>query len=148
MTESRRELLARTAAVEAASAQTSSPAPVVTPAAGTPPAFGTAPPFGPEVSPATFAEAEKLVEFEMSAEHRAEAASNWRNSMAPLYERRVGPRKVPIEASVAPASRWNPMIAGVAPGPAAQAFVRSKTDAGPLPTKDEDIAFAPVTQLS
>ena len=27
---------------------------------GSPPAFGTAPPVGPEVSPATFAEAEKL----------------------------------------------------------------------------------------
>ena len=34
---------------------------------GAPPAFGTAPPVGPEVSPATFAEAEKLVRVEMTA---------------------------------------------------------------------------------
>ena len=33
--------------------------------AGTPPAFGTAPPVGPEVSPSTFAEAEKLVQVDL-----------------------------------------------------------------------------------
>lgn len=150
MSKSRREFLTRTPLVilgAAVAAQTQVPT-TSEQTPGAPPAFGTAPPVGPEVSPTTFAEAEKLVEFEMTPEHRAEAASNWRNSMAPLYERRVGPRKVPIEDSVAPASRWNPMIAGVAPGPAAQAFARSKADPGPLPTKDEDIAFAPVTQLS
>ena len=33
---------------------------------GAPPAFATAPPVGPEVSPSTFAEAEKLVQVELS----------------------------------------------------------------------------------
>ena len=33
---------------------------------GAPPAFGTAPPVGPEVTAGTFAEAEKLVQIEMS----------------------------------------------------------------------------------
>jgi hypothetical protein len=62
------------------------------PHAGAPPAFGTSPAVGPEVSPGTFAEAEKLVQVEMTSAERAEAARNWRNSMATLYERRTGPR--------------------------------------------------------
>ena len=54
------------------------------PTPGAPPAFGTAPPVGPEVSAATFAEAEKLVQVEMTPADRAEAAENWRMQMAPL----------------------------------------------------------------
>src|SRR5579875_2093626 len=53
---------------------------------GTPPAFGTAPPAGPEVSAATFAQAEKLVQVQMTPRERAEAAGSWRVSMAPLLE--------------------------------------------------------------
>src|SRR5216684_1976026 len=72
---------------------------------GAPPAFGTAPAVGPEVSPSTFAEAEKLVQFELTPAERSQAAGNWRNSLAPLYERRTGPRKLALETSVAPWSR-------------------------------------------
>jgi Asp-tRNA(Asn)/Glu-tRNA(Gln) amidotransferase A subunit family amidase len=115
---------------------------------GAPPAFGTAPPVGPEVSSATFAQAEKLVEVELSAEELAQAAGNWRSAMAPLYERRVGPHKVALEATLAPGSRWNPVMPGEQAGPASSEFVRSKTDPGLLPANDEDIAFANVTQLS
>src|SRR5712692_1524095 len=79
---------------------------------GTPPAFGTAPPVGPEVAPATFAEAEKIVRVEMTSAERAQAAGNWSRAMAGTMERRTGPRKVEIEDSVAPASRWDPMIPG------------------------------------
>ncbi|HVH89319.1 MAG TPA: hypothetical protein VM912_21565, partial [Terriglobales bacterium] len=61
------------------------------PPPGMPPAFGTAPPVGPEVSPATFAEAEKLVQVQFTAAERGQAAGNWRSAMAPLYERRTGP---------------------------------------------------------
>src|SRR5690349_22656159 len=78
------------------------------PPPGAPPAFGTAPPVGPEVSPATFAEAEKLVRVEMTARERAEAAGNWRKSIAAVYERRTGPKKLDIPDSVAPYSLWNP----------------------------------------
>ena len=80
--------------------------------AGTPPAFGTAPPVGPEVSPSTFAEAEKLVQVELRPSDRAVAAGNWRNSMAALYERRTGPRKVALEPALAPWSRWNAVLPG------------------------------------
>src|SRR5580704_18699526 len=68
---------------------------------GTPPAFATAPAVGPEVSPLTFAEAEKLVQVELSEDERKEAVESWRSGMAPLYERRTGPRKVSLEATLA-----------------------------------------------
>jgi Asp-tRNA(Asn)/Glu-tRNA(Gln) amidotransferase A subunit family amidase len=115
---------------------------------GAPPAFGTAPPVGPEVSPATFAEAEKLVQVANTAAHRAEAADSWRASMAPLYERRTGPHKVALESSLAPYSRWDPVLPGQKAGPEHDQFIRGEIDPGPLPASDEDIAFASVAQLS
>src|ERR1017187_5031572 len=75
---------------------------------GAPPAFGTAAPVGPVVTRDTFAEAEKLVQVEMTAKDLAQAAGNWQQSLAAVYERRVGPRKLRIEDSIAPATVWNP----------------------------------------
>jgi hypothetical protein len=95
MSRSRRQFLVKAsagllgaAAVSSAQAQTTEPPP------GTPPAFGTGPQVGPEVSAATFAEAEKLVQIELSEAARQVAAKSWRSNMAALYERRTGPRKV------------------------------------------------------
>jgi Asp-tRNA(Asn)/Glu-tRNA(Gln) amidotransferase A subunit family amidase len=68
--------------------------------------------------------------------------------MAPQLERRVGPRKVALAADVAPATRWNPNLSGQPVGPSRDVFVRSNGDAGALPAKDADIAYATVTQLS
>ncbi len=115
---------------------------------GAPPAFGTAPPFGPEVSAADFNGAEKIVNFAMTEAERVQAASNWRVSMAPFYERRVGPRKVAIEASIAPWSQWNAALLGPPPGPGRDRFLRSRAEVGPLPSTDEAIAFAPVWRLA
>ncbi|MGA8866717.1 MAG: amidase [Candidatus Sulfotelmatobacter sp.] len=115
---------------------------------GAPSAFGVGPAVGPEVSPTTFAEAEKLVQFEMNASERAMAASSWRRTMAAVYERRTGPRKLALEPSLAPATRWNPIIHGEQPGPKQQRFYPSHADPGPLPANEADIAFAPVTRLS
>jgi Asp-tRNA(Asn)/Glu-tRNA(Gln) amidotransferase A subunit family amidase len=115
---------------------------------GAPPAFGTAPGAGPAVSSSTFAEAEKLAQVTMSAAEREMAAASWRRSMAPQLERRTGPRKVPLDSQIAPATRWNPVLAEARPGPTRDQFVRSKSDSAPLPSRDADIAFAPVTQLS
>jgi len=42
--------------------------------------------------PATIAEAEKLVQVTYTANERAQAAANWRVSLAPVYERRTGPK--------------------------------------------------------
>ena len=116
--------------------------------AGEPPAFGTAPAVGPEVSPSTFAEAEKLVQVELTSADRGMAARSWRANMAALYERRTGPRKLALEPTLAPWSRWNAVLPGEKAGPEREQFIRSKADPGPLPARDEDIAFAPLTRLS
>ena len=113
-----------------------------------PPAFGTGPSVGPDVTPTTIAEAEKLVQVEYTAAERAQAAGNWRVSLAPLYERRTGPRKVALDATLAPASRWDPVLSGPAGGPAQSRFVRSEAAAGALPPRDDDIAYAHLPSLS
>ena len=118
------------------------------PPAGAPPAFGTGPAVGPEVSAGTFVEAEKLVQFSMTESERAQAASSWRGNMAGLYERRVGPKKVNIKAATAPFSNYRSLLPGDKPGPTANRFMRGNRDPGPLPTNEEDIAFAPVWKLS
>jgi len=157
MSKSRREFLTRAAAgiVGVAAAEHVSadvvPTPRATPATpppGMPPAFGTAPAVGPEVGAATFVEAEKLVQVTHTPAERAQMAGNWRQAMAGVMERRTGPRKVALEAALAPASRWDPALPGLAIGPARDRFERSKISAGSLPAHDEDIAFAPVTTLS
>src|SRR2546421_5368430 len=115
---------------------------------GAPPAFGTGPAVGPEVSPATFAEAERLVQVQLTTADRAMAAETWRVNLASLYERRTGPRTVAIEPLLAPFSRCHSVLPGQPSGPQRDQFIRSKSDPGPLPARDADIAFAPVTQLS
>jgi Asp-tRNA(Asn)/Glu-tRNA(Gln) amidotransferase A subunit family amidase len=144
-------LVGAAAVVKTAGALAADPEPPApsTPPPGTPPAFGTGPAVGPAVTPATIAEAEKLVQVEYTAAERAQAAGNWQVSLAPLYERRTGPRKIALEPALAPASLWDPTrVAGMAgEGPASYSIKRST--AGPaLPAKDEDIAFAPVSLLS
>jgi Asp-tRNA(Asn)/Glu-tRNA(Gln) amidotransferase A subunit family amidase len=116
--------------------------------AGAPPTFGTGKGSGPTVTPATFAEAEKLMQVTMTPAERQQAADSWRESMAPYLERRTGPRKVAIEATDAPATLWNPMLPGLPSPSSSDRFVRSKGDGALLPSSDDDIAFAPVTQLS
>lgn len=115
---------------------------------GAPPAFGTATAVGPEVSPSTFAEAEKLVQVELTSAERSMVARSWRTNMAAFYERRTGPRKVALDPALAPWSRWTPVLPGEKPGPERDRFIRRKNDPGPLPEKDDEIAFAPVSQLS
>ncbi len=115
---------------------------------GAPPAFNTAPAVGPEVSPGTFAEAEKLTQVHLTDAQRDMAAKNWRTSMAALVERRTGPKKIALESSLAPATVWTPSLGAAAVSPARDRFVRSAADPGPLPPSDDDIAFAPVWKLS
>jgi Asp-tRNA(Asn)/Glu-tRNA(Gln) amidotransferase A subunit family amidase len=156
MSKSRREfLITSSAAMLGAAAAASAQAPAVPdkqnpiePTPGAPPVFGAAPPIGPEVSPVTFAEAEKLAQVSMTEKDRAQAAENWRSSMAALYERRTGPRKVELSSTLAPYSQWNPILPGHRGIPARNRFVRSTVDAGPLPSDDAEIAFAPVWKLS
>jgi hypothetical protein len=115
---------------------------------GAPPAFGTTPAVGPEVSSTTFTEAEKLVQTSMTPAEREVAANSWRTTMAALYERRTGPRKIHLEPEVAPATRWDPVLPGLKAGPGQDRFLRTNGDPAPLPSDDREIAFAPVWQLS
>src|SRR5690348_1469615 len=111
---------------------------------GATPAFNTGKGAGPEVTQQTFAEAEKLMQVSMSEAHREQAASSWRTAMAGTMERRVGPRRIALEAGLAPATVWNPELPGHAVGPAQDRFQPVHADAGPLPARDADIAFASV----
>ena len=146
MSNSRRRFLsyASTALMTTAAACRKTTPGSASPPPGAPPAFGTAPDVGPPVSPVSFAEAEKLVQFEIGAADRRMAAGNWSKMMAPLYERRTGPRKVPLPPSVAPASRWDPVL----PVLTTDRFIRTAEAPGPLPASDPDIAFAPLSRLS
>ncbi|HEU4936904.1 MAG TPA: amidase family protein [Vicinamibacterales bacterium] len=116
--------------------------------AGAPPTFGTGPVSGPPVSASTFEEAEKLARVTMTSAERQVAAASWPRSLAPLLERRTGPRKVSIESRMAPASRWNPALEVGYAVPASINFVRSAAESIALPANDADIAFSPVTRLS
>jgi len=143
MRKARREFLLSSAAGLGAAAMSNAGAqlasaevPAAAPAAGTDP------------SAATFAEASKLMQVELSAAECAQAASSWNANLAGIYERRTGPRKVSLGADVAPYSTWNPVLPGQSSGPATARFIRSTSDPGPLPARDADIAFAPVTRLA
>src|SRR6202790_2860475 len=155
MAKSRREFLAEAAvglAAAAASAAGVAPAEAQDPGqqqpAGAPPAFGAGPVVGPEVSVSTFTEAEKLVQIELTKPQLEMAASSWRGNLASVYERRTGPHKLDLPPSVVPYSNWNPVLPGRKAGPERDQFVRAKTDPGPLPKNEDEIAFAPVTRLS
>ncbi len=147
---SRRQFLIQAPAVclSAVGAGTAQAAEPLAPPPGAPPTFGTAPAVGPDVDSSTFAEAEKLVQVSLRPAERAQAAASWRNTMPAMLERRVGPRTVALPPSVAPALQWQPAAVVGATGPQRQRFVRSVATGLPLPSRDEDIAFAPVSQLS
>jgi len=156
MSTSRREFLVTSAALLGAStgagasqsATGSQPPPSGALPSGSPPVFGTATGVGPDVTAATFAEAEKLMRVRLSAAQRAEAASNWRDSMAPLYELRTGPRRVELPPGLAPGSQWNPVLPGHTALHQVARFVGSGRDPGPMPASDAEIAFAPLWKLS
>jgi Asp-tRNA(Asn)/Glu-tRNA(Gln) amidotransferase A subunit family amidase len=151
MSNSRREFLTQsTLTILGAAAATSTLAqtPTAPPTPGAPPAFGTAPAVGPEVTTNTFAEAEKLVQFPLAEKDRAQAAGNWRSAMAPLYERRVGPRKVAIPETTAPYSRWDCTLPGMNPRPSQNRFSPSTGVVPPMPSTEEAIAYSPVHHLS
>ncbi len=114
-------LVAAAACRNEPAAETTPPAAQTPTTPGAPPAFATAPGAGPEVTPATFAEAEKLMQVTMTPAERQQAADSWRSAMAPYLERRTGPRKVAIAATDAPATLWNPG----APGRSGRARARS-----------------------
>ncbi len=116
---------------------------------GAPPAFGTSAAVGPKVDAETFAVAEKLVQVEMTAKDRAQAAGNWQQSMAAVVERRVGPRKLALGDADVPASVWYPEFPG-AYLPEEGSLNAAAADVTPameaFPDHDDGIAFASIVQ--
>ncbi len=120
---------------------------------GAPPTFGAGPAVGPAVSANTFAEAEKLMQVSYTPAQRTAAAQSWQVSMAAIMERRSGPRTLALDERNVPATRWIPTSGSAlttltALSKAPNHFIRSPSASTPLPQHDDDIAFAPVTQLS
>src|SRR6476469_6092727 len=109
-------------------AQTPSPTPTT---AGAPPTFGTGPGSGPQVTPQTFAEAEKLMQVTMTPAERQQAADSWRTSLAQYLERRTGPRKVALADPDAPATLWNPQLPRIPAPTTVDRFVRSAATSAP-----------------
>jgi Asp-tRNA(Asn)/Glu-tRNA(Gln) amidotransferase A subunit family amidase len=148
MTKSRRKFMKNSSLGLVAAATAAGGSKAQTPTPGAPPAFNTSAAIGPEVSATTFSEAKKVMQVTMTQPHVDMAVASWRTSMAALYERRTGPRKVALEETLAPYSTWNPVLPGSISGPARSSFVRSKIDSQPVPAKDEAIAYASVAQLA
>ena len=130
------------------SAAPDSPGTPASPTPGAPPTFGAGPAIGPEISAETIAEAEKLVQTKMNLAQRTMAANSWQVSMASIMERRTGPRKLELAPSLVPATQWTPLSGDSRPLQMVHRFVQTTLKDLALPSKDDDIAFAPVTQLS
>ena len=105
---------------------------------GAPPAFGTAPDVGPAVSTSRPSPKPKSwCSFELTPAEREMAAGNWRKSMAAALRAAHRPAQVASEpSSVAPATRWNPVLPGRNPAPERDRFMRTASAAAPLPAND------------
>jgi Asp-tRNA(Asn)/Glu-tRNA(Gln) amidotransferase A subunit family amidase len=101
-----------------------------------------------DVSPETFLEAQKLARVVLTRAERLMASEDWARSMAPLYERRTGPRKVELDSTLPPGSSWNPALPAHQSPAGPDRFCPARVHPGLLPTREDDIAFAPLTHLS
>jgi|GEM_PF-4419205 len=115
------------------------------PTPGSPPTYGIASPVGPEVTVATFAEAEKLVQAPVGAgpdrSRKQLAASDGPGLRASRCPGKLIPRN-----DEAPTTARDPTL-GVHAGPTSAVFGRSTGYEAALPKGDGAIAFATVAQL-
>ncbi|HZZ83995.1 MAG TPA: amidase [Anaeromyxobacteraceae bacterium] len=119
----------------------------------TPPGTTAAPPPGAlgggatapaEVTVSTIAEAEKLARVSYRPEQRKLLVESLGDQLSwPLALRRA-----PAPRSLAPASGFSPLLPGMRPPTGRSKLVRPPPGAAPLPESDEDIAYAPVSDLS
>lgn len=99
----------------------------------------------PGVTKETFAQAEKLAGITFTDDER-EMLSKTIADQLELSKARL---KHPLPPNtLAPALVFNPILPGTKIAFSQRPIVRSDGDPGPLPSNDEDIAFAPVTRLS
>ena len=98
----------------------------------------------PAITTDTIAEAEKLTGIEFTDRERAMILEGMDENLARYAQRR---RQV-LPNAVAPATVFDPRLEGMAFDERPTAFEPSRSDPGPVPQRDEDLAFAPVTALS
>ncbi len=97
------------------------------------------------VDVAVIAAAEQLAGIAFTDSERAMMAGTIREQVAMLASRQTLPR---FANSLAPALKFDPRLPGMSFDIPKKASVWSRLEPGPLPLSDEDIAFAPVTQLA
>jgi Asp-tRNA(Asn)/Glu-tRNA(Gln) amidotransferase A subunit family amidase len=97
------------------------------------------------IAAATFAEAEKLAGVEFTDQERTMMAKTIGEQLN-FARSRVKHGFLPND--LAPALRFDPRLPGVTFANGSSSISRSREEPGPLPESDEDIAFAPVAQLS
>jgi Asp-tRNA(Asn)/Glu-tRNA(Gln) amidotransferase A subunit family amidase len=107
------------------------------------PGAGSMPP-GPPVTAATFAEAEKLMRVTLTPAQRAQAAESWDGNLGAFF----GRRSFHLSDADVPATVWNPGLQGTGRMPKRNRVVRSPAISSRPPKGDDDLAFAPVHQLS
>jgi len=157
MSKSRRQFLTRTSlglvaaavapVIPAADVNMDSQQPTQPPP-GAPPAFGTGPAVGPESLARNFRGSGKAGTgaTDQRGTHGRRRKLACESSLSLRAPHR--PAQVALEPNVAPWSRYVSALPGERVGPQRDQFVAAKSDPGPLPTNDADIAFAPVTRLS
>lgn len=97
----------------------------------------------PPVSASDVAAAEKLVDVHYTQAEREQIAATFEDMLSIVRAR----RQATFENHELPATRFDPRIFGSS-APSAERFVPSAPPSGPVPTNEEDLAFAPVTALS
>jgi Asp-tRNA(Asn)/Glu-tRNA(Gln) amidotransferase A subunit family amidase len=100
----------------------------------------------PGVNEQTFAEAEKLAGISFSDSERKQMARSI-GEQVELLRARIEKKK-PVPNILQPALTFDPRVKGVPYDPKQMPVVVADDNPGPLPQKDEDIAFAPLTRLS
>jgi Asp-tRNA(Asn)/Glu-tRNA(Gln) amidotransferase A subunit family amidase len=90
----------------------------------------------------------ELLQVPFTEDDLRQAARDWGAAIAPLLERRTGPRAIDLEPELAPWSTWKAAPQVGQSAACAGTFVASGIDPGPLPASEADIAFAPITHLS
>jgi len=98
----------------------------------------------PSFTAGEVASAEKLVAVEYTPKERQQMLRTLGDQVAMVTAR----RRIPLESSAPPATRFDPRLPGFRAPCAKSSLRRSDARVPPLPSADEDVAFAPVWQLS
>ena len=141
---SRRGFLSTAAALAASAAVPAGAEPPPQPPAPVPGSFGVGAVAPAGITEQTVAEAEKLAGVSYRAEQRTQLVASLGDQLAWPVKRRT----VALPFSLAPATRFDPLLPGQKPPAGRSRLVRPKGPVPPLPAGDEALAFAPVSDLS